>query len=51
MKIEWHKLGSGQQSEYLTSLSRFLVERGYVSGKTEEQLAKEIYEKSEDRVR
>ena len=46
MTRDWYKLSSGQQSSYLER-ARFLIDRGYVYGKSEEQLAKEIYEKGE----
>jgi uncharacterized protein YuzB (UPF0349 family) len=44
MTRDWYKLSSGQQSSYLER-AKFLFDGGYVYGKTEEQLAKEIYEK------
>lgn len=44
MTRNWDKLSAGKQSIYLDK-ARILIDHGYVHGKSEEQLAKEIYEK------
>jgi len=43
MKKQCHGLTQHQRKEYEDKAS-YLLERGYVQGKTVEQLAKEIYE-------
>ena len=45
MKKDWFGITQHQQKEY-EQKAAYLLERGYVQGKTVQQLAKEIYEKS-----
>ena len=47
MKKQWHGLTQHQRKEY-EDRAAYLLERGYVQGKTVEELAKEIYEKNVD---
>ena len=44
MKKEWKKLGPTDQEKY-EKQAEYLLEKGYVSDLTKEQLAKKIYEK------
>jgi hypothetical protein len=44
MKKQWHGLTQHQRKEY-EDRAAYLLERGYVQGKTIEQLAREIYER------
>ena len=44
MKKQWHGLTQHQRKEY-EDKAVYLLERGYVQGKTVEKLAIEIYEK------
>lgn len=44
MKKDWHNLSQSQKREYEDKAVYFL-DRGYVQGKTVEELAKEMYEK------
>jgi len=44
MKKDWESLTQSEQQEYIQK-AKFLIERGYVLDKTEEELAKQIYEK------
>jgi hypothetical protein len=44
MMNRWHGLTQHERKEY-EDRAAYLIERGYVQGKTVEELAKEIYEK------
>ena len=46
MKPDWQKL-TQQQQKYYEDKADYLLEKGYVAGKTKENLAKEIYERTE----
>ena len=45
MKKDWQKLSYDQQKLYKDKAS-YLIDRGYVYGKTVDDLAKEIYKKN-----
>jgi ribonucleotide reductase beta subunit family protein with ferritin-like domain len=45
MKKDWNKLTQHEQKVF-ENKAAFLIERGYVAGKTIVQLAKEIYERT-----
>jgi mRNA-degrading endonuclease RelE of RelBE toxin-antitoxin system len=45
MKKDWQKLTYDQQKVFKNK-AEYLLERGYIQGKTTEELAKEIYKNS-----